>query len=94
MNWPSIKAHLRISSEQLDMLENIQADNGESIIPVGILVKYQDVQNVTAATLNKVSRKHVRCAESVKNWMTELREKNYETYFKMHPSPSLVTGPS
>ncbi|KAL0579984.1 hypothetical protein ABG067_008591, partial [Albugo candida] len=51
-------------------------------IPVGMIVKYDDLKNVILARLNRLARKGTTDQESVRLWMEHLQqEKHYHTLF-------------
>lgn len=92
LDWKSIKNLLRLTEEDLELLESLEKS---TTFPPALLVNYHDVQNVITRKLNNLSRKHYQDKTSVQLWMKYLKEqKRRETLFIQHPgddAPFLVS---
>ncbi|KAI7863692.1 hypothetical protein BDF14DRAFT_1884893 [Spinellus fusiger] len=55
MDWKAIKAGLRMTDEDLD---TFNLSNVIPKIPAGLIISYQDVQNIILTRMNSLARKH------------------------------------
>ncbi|KAI7870060.1 hypothetical protein BDF14DRAFT_1741585 [Spinellus fusiger] len=62
MDWKAIKAGLCMTDEELD---TFNLSNVIPKIPAGLIISYQDVQNIILARMNSLARKHFQDQESV-----------------------------
>ncbi|KAG1607823.1 hypothetical protein G6F46_012008 [Rhizopus delemar] len=67
-DWKSIKALLRLSEHELDVLETNPIYNR---FPPALLINYHDVQNVISRRLNLLSRKRHQDSLSVQLWISK-----------------------
>lgn len=54
------------------------------MIPISLLIKYRDVQNIINAKMNRLARKHANVHISVNLWIDYLKEKKYEAGYVQH----------
>ncbi|KAG1037187.1 hypothetical protein G6F43_012914 [Rhizopus delemar] len=81
-DWKSIKALLRLSEHELDVLETNPIYNR---FPPALLINYHDVQNVISRRLNLLSRKRYQDSLSVQLWISYLKEKIIILYLNNIP---------
>lgn len=81
-DWKSIKALLRLSEHELDVLETNPIYNR---FPPALLINYHDVQNVISRRLNLLSRKRHQDSLSVQLWISYLKEKIIILYLNNIP---------